>query len=190
MACSSNCNNVVLKSEQILLEQWQLIQGCDINNHYMQYYIYSVSRVHRAYPSRPPFASSERTDQLWCSDICQLHQTSSFPRAFCHGRIALRSSDSGPRRRPTALRCGKLQARPGTPLWRLGEKQEPREKENVRHNRFPRSLPARYLRLPDQTSLRNLEQDAVLNWQYDRTNSYSIQVVSSKWWPRRSSLPA
>ena len=38
------------------------------------------------------------------------------------------------------------------------------KKENVRHNRFPRGLPAQYLRLPDQTSLRNLGQDAVLNW--------------------------
>ncbi|CAL6081993.1 Hypothetical_protein [Hexamita inflata] len=64
MACSSNCNNVVLKSEQILLEQWQLIQGCDINNHYMQYYIYSVSQIHRGYPSRSPPVPSERTGQL------------------------------------------------------------------------------------------------------------------------------
>ena len=39
-----------------------------------------------------------------------------------------------------------------------------RKKRNVRHNPFPRGLPAQYLRLPDQTSLRNLGQDAVLNW--------------------------
>ncbi|CAL6081586.1 Hypothetical_protein [Hexamita inflata] len=126
MACSSNCNNVVLKSEQILLEQWQLIQGCDINNYYMQYYIYSVSRVHRGYPSRPPLASSERTNQLCVrtSASCKIH---SFPRAFCHGRIALVLPDSGPRYDGSS-RCGKPVC--PEPSLRLGEAGAAR-KENV-----------------------------------------------------------
>ncbi|CAL6081562.1 Hypothetical_protein [Hexamita inflata] len=105
MACSSNCNNVVLKSEQILLGQWQLIQDCDVNNHYVQYYIYSVSQIHRGYPSRSPPVPSERTGQLCVRTSASCTKPAHSHALFCHGRIAL-LFDSGPRRRPTALRCG------------------------------------------------------------------------------------
>ncbi|CAL6081608.1 Hypothetical_protein [Hexamita inflata] len=158
MACSSNCNNVVLKSEQILLEQWQLIQGCDINNYYMQYYIYSVSRVHRGYPSRPPLASSERTNQLCvrtsasCTKPAHSHALSAT--AVLLFVLPILAHDAG-RRLSAAGNC----RRALEPLSGDWEKSRCREKKKTfgttgsavkkkKKKKKNSLLEARYLRLP------------------------------------------
>ncbi|CAL6081602.1 Hypothetical_protein [Hexamita inflata] len=191
MACSSNCNNVVLKSEQILLEQWQLDSRLHYQYYYMQYYIYSLSRVHRGYPSRSPLVPSERTDLLWCSDVCQLFQTQLIPHALSATAVLyfvppILAHEA----RPTALRCGKLPAHSGTPLWRLGEKQVPRRKENVRQPVPACSLPGRYLRGCLTRLQFRTEQDAVLNqdpsnrfFRISGTRGQSSLLVSVYSWP-------
>ncbi|CAL6081600.1 Hypothetical_protein [Hexamita inflata] len=97
MACSSNCNNVVLKSEQILLEQWQLIQFAHQQLLYAVLYLFSFTSTQRIPESVAACSIGEDGFALVFGCLLTVLNPAHSSRAFCHGRIVLRSSDSGPR---------------------------------------------------------------------------------------------
>ena len=135
-------NEAFLPLESTLLNILNAATGCTLIWRLWKLWI-GLARVHfPAYLQPTTHDAALLTASLFERDLVQLP---SSPEYGTSTRL----------RQAERVSAAEMRARPET---------RPAEKENVRHNRFPCSLPAQYLRLPDQTSLRNLEQDAVLNW--------------------------
>ena len=123
-------NEAFLPLESTLLNILNAVTGCTIIWRLWRLWI-GLARVHfPAYLQPTTHDAALLTASLFERDLCNCHPA---PNTGKSARLRLAERVS----------AAEMRARPET---------RPAEKENVRHNRFPCSLPAQYLRLPDQTS--------------------------------------